>query len=150
MLNESRHVIRQFARSPGFTLTGIFTLAIGMGVNAVGFSVVNGLVFKPVMARGLAGIGRIATPGGGATPRDLTVDVLRSSAQLLAPGLALGLLTAALLARLAQVAFVGINVLNPASYVLVALLQSVIVALACLGPALQASRVDPLIALRSE
>src|SRR5262245_24714520 len=36
-----------------------------MGVNAIAFSVVNGLVFKPSMARGLAGIGRIATTPGG-------------------------------------------------------------------------------------
>jgi len=86
----------------------------------------------------------------GATPRDLTADVLRSSARLLAPGLVIGLLAAAMLARLAQVAFFGINVLNPASYVVVAMLQAVIVALACLGPALKAARADPLIALRSE
>jgi len=48
------------------------------------------------------------------------------------------------------VAFIGINVLNPASDVVVALLQSVVVGLPCLGPAVKAARVDPLLALRSE
>jgi ABC-type lipoprotein release transport system permease subunit len=52
-------------------------------------------------------------------------------------------------ARLAQVAFIGVNVLNPLTYVAVALVECVIVLLACIGPALRASRVDPLVALRS-
>lgn len=86
----------------------------------------------------------------GATPRDLVVDVLRSSTALLIPGLVTGALLAAGLARLAQVALIGVNVLNPITYIAVALLECAIVIVACLGPALRASRVDPLVALRSE
>jgi hypothetical protein len=85
----------------------------------------------------------------GATPRDLVSDVLRGSAAMLVPGLILGVLLAASVARLAQVAFIGVNVLNPLTYVAVALVECVIVLLACIGPALRASRVDPLVALRS-
>lgn len=40
--------------------------------------------------------------------------------------------------------------LNPLTYVVVAALEGLIVLAACLGPALRAARVDPLIALRSE
>jgi ABC-type antimicrobial peptide transport system permease subunit len=86
----------------------------------------------------------------GATPRDLMRGVLASGIRMLVPGLVAGLVFAAAGARLAQVMFVGVNVLNPVTYVAVALLQLVIVVLACVGPALRASRVDPLIALRSE
>ena len=86
----------------------------------------------------------------GATPRDLVRDVLSGSLWMLVPGLVTGLVLAAAAARLVQFIFVGVNVLNPLTYVAVAVLQSVIVVLACLGPALRASRVDPLIALRSE
>ena len=86
----------------------------------------------------------------GATPRDLMRDVLVSGIWMLVPGVMAGLVFAAAGARLAQVVFVGVNVLNPITYLAVALLQSVIVMLACIGPALRASRVDPLIALRSE
>src|SRR5262249_6608600 len=86
----------------------------------------------------------------GATAWDLTADVLRGSARLLAPGLAAGLVVAAILAQLARAALIGVNVLNPTTYLVVALLQSAIVVLACVRPALKASRVDPLIALRSE
>ena len=88
--------------------------------------------------------------GVGATPRDLISDVLRSASRLLVPGLLVGVLLAASLARLAQAAFIGVNVLNPLSCLAGVSLQCAIVALACVAPALRASRVDPLVALRAE
>jgi predicted permease len=86
----------------------------------------------------------------GATPRDLMREVLGESLRMLVPGLVVGIALAAAGARLVQVFFVGVNVLNPAGYVAVAAMQTAIVAIACVYPALRASRVDPLIALRSE
>jgi putative ABC transport system permease protein len=86
----------------------------------------------------------------GATPRDLVVDVMRSSAALLLPGLVVGTVLAASAARLVQVVFLGVNVLNPLTYLAVALVECAIVLVACIGPALRASRVDPLVALRAE
>lgn len=86
----------------------------------------------------------------GATPRDLVAEVLKSSAVLLIPGLAAGLLFTAVAARLTQVVFVGVNVLNPAVYLGVAAMQCVVMAVACLGPALRAARIDPLLALRAD
>jgi predicted permease len=57
--------VRQLWRRPAFTLTAVLTLAIGMGVNAVAFTVVNGLLFKrPVVSAG-DDVGRIATTPGG-------------------------------------------------------------------------------------
>lgn len=86
----------------------------------------------------------------GATPRDLVTDVLKSSVKLLVPGLIAGLLLAAAATRLTHAVFIGVNVLNPAIYLGVALGQCVIVLLACIGPALRAARVDPLVALRTD
>ena len=86
----------------------------------------------------------------GATPRDLMRDVMIGSARMLIPGVIIGLLMAAGAAQLARVLFVGVNVLNPATYLLVALLQAAIVIVAYLAPAVKASRVDPLVALRAE
>src|SRR5262245_53748327 len=65
MLQDLKYAVRQLAHKPGFTLTAVFTLAIGLGVNAVALSVVNGLVFKGTMSRGMPGVGRIATTPGG-------------------------------------------------------------------------------------
>ena len=45
-IQDLKHSIRQLWRRPAFTLTAVLTLAIGMGVNAVAFTVVNGLLFK--------------------------------------------------------------------------------------------------------
>lgn len=86
----------------------------------------------------------------GATPRDLMKDVLTSSTRLLIPGVTAGLLLAAVAARLVRFLFIGVNVMNPTTYLAVALLQAAIVLLACVGPAIKASRVDPLVALRAE
>ena len=69
----------------------------------------------------------------GATPRDLMRDVLASGIGMLVPGLIAGLVFAAAGARLVQAIFVGVNVLNPITYLAVALLQSAIVVLACIG-----------------
>jgi predicted permease len=85
----------------------------------------------------------------GATPRDLALNVLRDSASLLIPGLIAGTILAAVVARLVRVALYGVNVLNPLTYIAVGLLECLIVVVACLGPALRASKVDPMAALRS-
>jgi predicted permease len=86
----------------------------------------------------------------GATPRDLAGDVVRQGMSLLLPGFTIGAVVAVGVARLAQVMFLGVNVLNPVTYLVVGAIECAVVIVACLGPALRASRVDPLIALRSE
>ncbi len=48
MTNDLRFAFRQLAKSPGFALTAIVTLALGIGANAVVFSVLNALVLRPI------------------------------------------------------------------------------------------------------
>lgn len=48
MLGNLKLAVRQLSKSPGFALTAIATLALGIGANAVVFSVMNALVLRPV------------------------------------------------------------------------------------------------------
>jgi len=48
MLSDLKLALRQLAKSPGFTVTAIITLALGIGANAIVFSVLNTLILKPI------------------------------------------------------------------------------------------------------
>lgn len=65
MVQDLKHSVRQLVRQPVFALTAVVTLAIGMGVNAVAFTLVNGMLFKGSAASAVDNVGRIAT-----SPRD--------------------------------------------------------------------------------
>jgi ABC-type antimicrobial peptide transport system permease subunit len=86
----------------------------------------------------------------GAQPRDVIADVMGQGLKLAAVGVAAGIVLALAGARLLNSLLFGTSPTDTLTFVGAATLLVAIAALASLVPALRASRVDPLIALRDE
>jgi predicted permease len=132
-----------YAARMGAMLVGVF------GVLALLLAVV-GLygVMSFVVARRTREIGiRMALGARGA---DVVRLLLREGMTLVALGCAIGLASAWLLARLLSSFLYNLSATDPLTFGGVALLLASVALLACWIPARRATKVDPLIALRSE
>jgi ABC-type antimicrobial peptide transport system permease subunit len=86
----------------------------------------------------------------GANPRELLVSVLRQGAILMVIGLVLGISAAVVSGRLLSSYLFDTEPTDTGTLIGVAAAVLVAGLAACLGPARRATRVDPMIALRSE
>ena len=86
----------------------------------------------------------------GARPADVLRMILAEGLKLVAVGVALGVAAALMLTRLLEGMIYGVSMRDPLIFVLVNLLMVAVSLAACYVPALRATRVDPITALRYE
>jgi ABC-type antimicrobial peptide transport system permease subunit len=86
----------------------------------------------------------------GATSRDVLKLVLSDGVKLIGLGIGLGLLGAFIISRIIRGLLYGVSSTDPLTFVLVPFFLFTVAIMACLIPALRATRVDPLVALRNE
>jgi hypothetical protein len=48
LLQDLRFALRQIRRSPGFAVTGILTLALGIAANVIVFGILQALILRPI------------------------------------------------------------------------------------------------------
>ncbi len=125
------------------------TLLTGFGAVAAGLAAVGlygVLAFVAAQRRREIGV-RVAL---GARPRDIVVDMLGHGLQLAAAGITAGLALAFASTRLIDALLFGTSPTDAPTFAAVAALLVLVAAAASLIPALRASRVDPIIALRED
>jgi len=86
----------------------------------------------------------------GAQPGDLRRMVVRSGLRLAGMGILIGIVGALILTRLMQGVLYGVTATDPMTFGAVAVALLGVAAVASWIPAMRATRVDPLVALRSE
>jgi ABC-type antimicrobial peptide transport system permease subunit len=86
----------------------------------------------------------------GAQVRHIMQLILKHGSALVGLGVVIGLIAASALTRLMAHLLYGISALDPLTFAVIGLLLTLVALAACYFPARRATRVDPVIALRSE
>ena len=118
---------------------GLAALLAGVGI----YGVISHYVGERTREIGL----RIAV---GATSRRILLLVLRQGSTLILTGVILGLVGAWALSRVVESLLFGVSATDPATFVAVAGLSTMVALVACYLPARRAAKVDPMVALRYE
>ena len=120
-----------------FAATALLLAAIGI------YGVVAYVVAKRTKEIGL----RMAL---GATPSGVVAMVVSQASRPVVAGIAGGLIGAFLLTRVLETMLFGVTASDPMTFVGAVAVLSAVATTACFVPAMRASRIDPMVALRNE
>ena len=123
-------------------LTLFAVLALGLAAIGI-YGVMAYLVTQGTRELGI----RVAL---GATPRDLLLLVIKQGMSVALTGMALGLVGALVLTRFMRALLFGVHASDPLTFAAIAAALAVVVLVACYVPARRASRIDPIVSLRTE
>jgi predicted permease len=164
LVPSMRQVIAEFDRN--IPVAHVMTMEENIGFHFVERKVgAAALTFFAIVACTLAAIGLYAVLDAyvnqrrrefgirialGAMPQDVRTKILMESAQMALTGSGIGLLFSAALGTLMKSEFFTVSPFDPRLYAAAALVMALTAVFSTIAPALAASRMDPLAALRSE
>ena len=142
------------------TMRGLLELPLWPRRTAAGFFTICGAVALALASIGLFAVTFFAVRqrtrefgirmAVGASPRQIVGQVLGESIRFVVPGTLAGLALSAAAGRLLSRLLLGVTPLDPASFAAAAAIEATVAILACAIPAREATRVDPLTALRAD
>ena len=168
LLGDTRLAVRSLARTPVFTVVAITALALGMGAYTAMFSVVNGIILRPLSFPepdrltmiSVTDLESGSTGGSTSQPDVRTIQadartivvrlVLEQGVRPVGIGVALGLLLSFWGTRVLTALLYHVSPQDIATLTITTILLRGVASLAILMPACRASRVAPTEALRAE
>jgi len=145
LISHLRYTVRLLLKSPGFTVTAVLILGRGIGANSAIFSLINNVVLKPLPFPDPDRLVKLSMPLQHLEdtkfdyPDYEDINRIQESFQSL---------PALVLARFIQGVLYGVSSNDPITLGIVVLVLALAGLLACLLPALRATRTDPIRALR--
>lgn len=128
-MTDLRYALRQLAKSPGFTVVAVLTLALAVGATTAVFS--------------LIGV-RMAL---GAQRSDVLRLIVGHAAKLVGFGTVIGLVLASLSTRLLSALLYNVGAFDVTTFLFVTIALAAVALLASYIPAHRAARADPVVAL---
>jgi len=142
-LQDLRFAFRTLWKRPAFALTAVITLALGIGATVGLYGMISYMVIKRTHEIGI----RMAL---GARRYQVIRLVMREAGLATVIGVGVGLLISLAATRSAASLLFGLKPNDPLTLAGAAILLALVAAVASWLPALHASRVDPMSALRDE
>ncbi len=151
VLAHLQYTLRLLLKSPGFTLTAVLILSLGIGANTAIFSLIDNVLLKPLAYPHPERLVQLFEPF-----RDLQhvrlsyPDYLDSRQGLIVVGigLATGLAAALALSQFIASILYGVSAIDVVSIGLSVPVLGLAALIACLLPALRSTRINPITPLR--